>query len=74
MSEERSFDFQDPEMEDLMRLVGSRIKSSIPNEMGFILFLFTEMDGENSNLFYISTENRVNAIMTLKAWMARQVT
>lgn len=65
-----AYNVRDPELEPVLRDIGDRIGSMLPEGYGFALFL---MQFEQSNLFYISSAERDGMVQMLREWLNRQV-
>ena len=67
------FECKDPDIEELLREIGRRIRSSMPPDYGFTLFLMNYRTEENpGSLFYISSVIREDMIKLLKEFLRKQ--
>ena len=68
---------RDPEIENLMRRLGRRIKSMMPIGWGFTLLIFSfgksglPGEGEHGATFYISSAERESMIEAMKEFIKR---
>ena len=64
------YEVRDPEIEALMKKIGRQVKDQMPIGWGFTLFIFGY--GFNKPVFYISSAQREDMIVTLKQFIKGQ--
>jgi hypothetical protein len=57
-----------PGLESLMRQVGANIKTDLPPDVGFALFVF-HIGPDPGGMAYMSSANRSDMILAIKEWL-----
>jgi hypothetical protein len=57
------------EIEPIVKDIGNIIGRSLPENMGFALFVFTL--GEGGHMTYISSANRKSMIKAVREWLSK---
>jgi hypothetical protein len=67
-----NFEVPNEQMETLLKEYGRRIRATLPNGVGFTLFLYDY--GEGGSMFYLSTSERTDMIKALEEFILKQKT
>lgn len=65
-----NFEVESEKMETMLKEYGRKIRATLPDGIGFTLFLYDY--GENGSMFYISTSDRQDMIRALEEFIAKQ--
>ena len=68
--EAEEYEVQNPKIEALLRSIGRTLKSKMPPNYGFSLFIFSY--GEGGDSCYISSADREDFLTTLQEFMVRE--
>lgn len=64
------FEIKNEQMETMLKEYGRKIWATLPNGVGFTLFLYDY--GEDGSMFYLSTSERADMILALKEFIRKQ--
>lgn len=67
---EENYQVKNEQMETMLREWGRKIKATLPNGVGFTLFLYDY--GDKGNMFYLSTSEREDMIKALEEFITKQ--
>lgn len=69
MSQPMRYEVRNAEIEELLRLIGRKLKNQMPSGYGFSLLIFGFSPG--NELFYISSAQREDMIRTMQEFIAK---
>lgn len=65
-----NYEVKNPELQAVLKSIGSKVGGALPDGWGFALFLF-EMGMKGGATFYISSADRESVVEAMQEWMDR---